>query len=250
MSKSPKAPRPPKKRSAATVLRGGSPPADSSPAVGDSVGDQLGATIRAHRKAMGRTMQDVATEAGLSQPFFSQIERGHALPSMRSLDRIALALGTSGISLLSGSTSASSSDVIRPVDRASLVLNEEDTGSSATALTPANRQLRGIEFTGGWSEFQQYSVHHNDEMVVILEGDFVADVDGDLIELAPGDAISYAGGVPHRYRTEGDGPHRFLAVIVPDDYEVVERGGPRTASSELNLDAMDSCGDQPERTGA
>jgi len=191
----------------------------------DGVGEHVGAAIRSRRKALGRTMQDVAREAELSQPFLSQIERGQALPSMRSLDRIAQALGTSGISLLSGEQSGASVDLIRAEERASLVQNEADPSSAATALTPANRRLRAIEFDGGWHEFQQYSVHHNDEMVVILAGRYVADVDGETFELGPGDAISYAGGVPHRYRLVGDGPHRFLAVIVPDEFDVVERSG-------------------------
>jgi transcriptional regulator with XRE-family HTH domain len=187
------------------------------------MGEHVGAAIRSRRKTLGRTLQDIAREAALSQPFLSQVERGQALPSMRSLDRIAHALGTSGISLLSGRHSGASVDLIRAEQRATLVQNEADPGSAATALTPANRRLRAIEFDGGWHEFQQYSVHHNDEMVVVLEGRYVADVDGEHFELGPGDAISYAGGVPHRYRMVGDGSHRFMAVIVPDEFDVVER---------------------------
>jgi transcriptional regulator with XRE-family HTH domain len=190
----------------------------------DGVSKHVGAAIRSRRKVLGRTLQDVAREAELSQPFLSQVERGQALPSMRSLDRIAQSLDTSGISLLSGGHSDAAVGLIRAGERASLVQNEADPTSAATALTPANRRLRGIEFRGGWPEFQQYSVHHNDEMVVVLEGSYVADVDGATFELGPGDAISYGGGVPHRYRLLGDGPHRFLAVIVPDEFDVVERG--------------------------
>jgi transcriptional regulator with XRE-family HTH domain len=185
--------------------------------------DRVGHAIRSRRKALGRTLQDVAREAELSQPFLSQIERGQALPSMRSLDRIAHALGTSGISLLSGEASTARVDVIRANDRDALVQNERDPGSSATALTPASRHLRGIEFNGGWREFQRYSVHHNDELVLVLSGRYVADVAGELYDLGPGDAISYSGGTPHRYRLEGDGPHRFVAVIVHDEYDVVAR---------------------------
>ena len=189
----------------------------------ERLGDRVGRAIRTRRKALGRTMQDVAREADLSQPFLSQIERGQALPSMRSLDRIAHALGTSGISLLSGEASNAGVDVIRVNDRDALVQNDRDPGSSATALTPASRQLRGIEFAGGWRDFQAYSTHHNDELVLILHGNYVADIDGELFDLGPGDAISYAGGTPHRYRLDGDGPHRFLAVIVTDEFDVVAR---------------------------
>ena len=74
----------------------------------------------------------------------------------------------------------------------------------ATALTPEGRHLRAVEFSGGFREFQRYSVHHNDELVVVLSGRYIADIDGEMHELGPGDAISYSGGVPHRYRVVGD----------------------------------------------
>lgn len=210
-------------------------------ATSDGLSDQVGAAIRARRKSLGRTMQDVAEEAGLSQPFLSQIERGQALPSMRSLDRIAQALGTSGVSLLSGEASESAVGLIRARDRAGLPHNTLDPESRATALTPKDRQLRGIEFKGGWREFAQYSVHHNEEMVLILEGQYRADIDGELYDLGPGDAISYAGGTPHRYQLVGEGPHRFVAVIVQDEYDVVPRdGGERRAAVDEQL--TDSCG--------
>jgi transcriptional regulator with XRE-family HTH domain len=196
----------------------------------EGLSDKLGAAIRSRRKSLGLTLQVIAKEAELSQPFLSQIERGQALPSMRSLDRIAQALGTSGISLLTGSPSGAAVDLIRVADRPSLVQNESDPGSRATALTPANRHLRAIEFVGGWEDFQDYSVHHNDEMVLVLSGSYVADIDGEHITLDAGDSVSYPGGTPHRYRLVGDGPHRFLAVIVPDEFDVVAREGATAAA--------------------
>jgi len=102
-------------------------------------------------------MREVALEAGLSQPFLSQIERGQAQPSMRSLDRIAHALGASAVSLLSHRRSGGQADIVRVADRVGLLQDELDPGSRAAALTPANRQLRVIEFSGGWREFQAYS---------------------------------------------------------------------------------------------
>lgn len=208
------------------VVRAPPPPGAERSRGADRVGDHVGAAIRSRRKALGRTMQDVAREADLSQPFLSQIERGQALPSMRSLDRIAHALGTSGISLLSGERSGGTVDLIRAGERASLVQDDARPGTSATALTRAGRHLRAIEFSGGWREFQEYSVHHNDELVTVLAGRYEADVGGELFDLGPGDSLSYSGGTPHRYRTVGKGPHRYLAIIVPDDYDVVGRPDP------------------------
>jgi transcriptional regulator with XRE-family HTH domain len=61
---------------------------------GEDVGPQLGGAIRAGRRLLGMTLVEVAGSAGLSHPFLSQLERGLARPSMRSLTAIAATLGT------------------------------------------------------------------------------------------------------------------------------------------------------------
>ena len=58
-------------------------------------GESLGARLRARRKAIGKTMQQVADEAGLTIGFISQIERGLSSPSLASLYNVAQALDAS-----------------------------------------------------------------------------------------------------------------------------------------------------------
>src|SRR5476649_1919111 len=53
----------------------------------------IGSKIRALRQRFKRTLDEVATSAGISKPFLSQVERGHATPSITSLVEIARALG-------------------------------------------------------------------------------------------------------------------------------------------------------------
>jgi transcriptional regulator with XRE-family HTH domain len=188
----------------------------------DVLAARIGATVRRRRRALGLTMQQVASRAGISQPFLSQIERGLARPSMRSLDQIAQSLGSSAISLLAADDERADVEVVRAADRVSMIQTEQAAGSTALELTRGAGHLRAVEFGGGSAEFQdRYFVHRNEELAVILEGRYVCDVAGTHYELGPGDTIAYAGGIPHRYRLVGDPPHRFLAVIVHDDFDVV-----------------------------
>jgi transcriptional regulator with XRE-family HTH domain len=60
----------------------------------EDVGVRLGSAIRARRHQRGMTLVEVAASAGLSHPFLSQLERGLARPSMRSLTAIAATLDT------------------------------------------------------------------------------------------------------------------------------------------------------------
>lgn len=62
---------------------------------------QLGNAIRHRRKALKKTLMDVAGETGLTTGFISQVERGISSPSLSSFMRIASCLQTSIEQLLS-----------------------------------------------------------------------------------------------------------------------------------------------------
>ncbi len=61
---------------------------------------RIGSRIRELRRRRGLTLVRLAERTDLSHPFLSQLERGHARPSMVSLERIATALGTTQVELL------------------------------------------------------------------------------------------------------------------------------------------------------
>ncbi len=50
--------------------------------------------LRAWRKARGLTLVELAERAGLSQPYLSELERGHKGASSSTLKKLAEALGT------------------------------------------------------------------------------------------------------------------------------------------------------------
>ena len=52
----------------------------------------IASALRARRKRMGLTLQELANKSGLSAPFLSQVERDHTTPSITSLIAIAQAL--------------------------------------------------------------------------------------------------------------------------------------------------------------
>jgi len=55
-------------------------------------GLSIASALRARRKRMGLTLQELANKSGLSAPFLSQVERDHTTPSITSLIAIAKAL--------------------------------------------------------------------------------------------------------------------------------------------------------------
>src|ERR1700750_1888124 len=98
---------------------------------GDDVGLRLGGAIRARRHLLGMTLVEVAASARLSHPFISQLERGLARPSMRSLTAIAATLGTTAQALRPASDlpPAREAEPVSVVRRAEVALVDSPGGS-------------------------------------------------------------------------------------------------------------------------
>jgi predicted transcriptional regulator len=55
--------------------------------------EMVGDVLRTERKQAGRTLADVAEQAGISTPYLSEVERGRKEPSSEVLSAVAGALG-------------------------------------------------------------------------------------------------------------------------------------------------------------
>lgn len=190
----------------------------------DDLPVRVGAEIRSRRKARNMTMEHLAGAAGLSQPFLSQVERGLARLSMRSLDRVAQALDTSAVGLLAARGESGGNLGVSLVRRAQCVqlpMTDHLIDAYGYAVTEGHRHLRSVEFVGGPEEFGgHFFVHRNEEMCFVIDGEFEFEVDGDLYRLGPGDSITYAGGTPHRYRVFDRRTARLLVTIINEDCDV------------------------------
>ncbi|WP_036013127.1 helix-turn-helix domain-containing protein, partial [Bradyrhizobium yuanmingense] len=58
----------------------------------DAVDQRLGETVRLLRQRAGLSIQDVANKTGLSTGMISQLERARAMPSIRTLRLLSIAL--------------------------------------------------------------------------------------------------------------------------------------------------------------
>jgi transcriptional regulator with XRE-family HTH domain len=164
---------------------------------------RLGAAIRATRHERGMTLVQVAAASGLSQPFLSQLELGRSRPSMRSLFRIAQALGTTQQELLSRADGSHDGQVVRgsgaplvDVERGGARLLLHDEGADVT------------EFVGVSGEFAEWFAHGRRELLYVARGTVEVELREDgvsrLVTLGERDSLTYAGAVEHRFRQVGD----------------------------------------------
>ena len=198
------------RREAGPVAAG---PSESAPVEVD-----LGARIRALRLARGSTLRQLAAEAGVTESFLSQVERGVASPSIASVQRIARALGQSIAELFATDESAGS--VVRVGDRRRVAY--QGLGAIDEFLTRStDGRLQVILSTiqpGGGTGEEAYSHDSDEEVVIVLEGVLDLWVGPEHYRLETGDAVTHSSRVPHRNTNPGPGVARVLFCITPPSY--------------------------------
>jgi transcriptional regulator with XRE-family HTH domain len=193
--------------------------------VDSDVSVRLGGVIRNRRHQLGLTLVDVASQAGLSHPFLSQLERGLARPSMRSLSAIAATLGTTAQALMTEAEPAGTVNVVSQAERGDStgpvsVVRAGDhaagpvgsSGATVRALVHGERAMLPVEFAGAPADFDEYYQHAGEEFVYVVRGQVEIDIEGRLYLAAAGDSVYYAGGLRQRWRSASD-EHVQVVVV-------------------------------------
>ncbi|EOM74762.1 helix-turn-helix domain-containing protein [Rhodococcus rhodnii] len=177
----------------------------------------LGSAIRARRRELGRTLVQIATDTGLSHSFLSQIERGLARPSMRSLYLIASALATTQQSLLA--RSAGAADTAARPTAARTTGPAADQGVHAARLVDHEPGYADVtEMTVTTDTFAEFFRHSRRELVYVVAGTIEVELrmpgcaESEYHVLTARESIVCPGGIDHRHRRHGVGP----AVVVLD----------------------------------
>ena len=162
-------------------------------------GKVLGARIRARRKVLGKTMQQVADEAGLTIGFISQIERGLSTPSLSSLYNVAKALEAS-VAMFVVQPPAGQHSVVTRAGKRPLF----EAGSGNTRFyeflergfpeAKLNACLTHV-LPGHASEMMS---HEGEDFIYLVAGHMLYEVDGVSYELSAGDTLHFDSHKPHR----------------------------------------------------
>lgn len=198
------------------MILGGVP--DSLDVEPDVQAERIGSHIRRLRHARGMTLVQLAEASLLSHPFLSQLERGLARPSIGSLEKIARALGSSQLELLSSAEEAGDA-CDAPV---ALVRADEGSrghyaeGEGRMLVHGDQRRFHPMALAGENREFGDAFSHAEDEFLHVVEGTIEVDLgDRGRFTLGPGDSLYYVGGTPHRWRSLDAGYRLFVVKEHP-----------------------------------
>lgn len=179
----------------------------------------VGNEIKRLRKLRGRTLEQLATGAGVSAGLLSQVERGQGNPSFNTLVQVAHALGIPVARLMVGEQI--SSPVVRRSERRRLNLGAKDDLVLVELLTARlDSALEAIRIVAepGYSTEDTPFVHDGEEFGIVLEGTHAVNVGGAHYVLHAGDSISYSSTIPHWYENPGDVTSVSLWVVTPPSF--------------------------------
>jgi transcriptional regulator with XRE-family HTH domain len=161
-------------------------------------GESLGARLRARRKAIGKTMQQVADEASLTIGFISQIERGISSPSLASLYNVAKALDASVDMFVSQAPARSHSVVTHAGQRPTFKVDGTSRYYEFLERGFADAKLNACLSHVPPGHASEMMSHEGEDFVYLVAGHMLYEVDGVTYDLKAGDTLHFDSRRPHR----------------------------------------------------
>jgi transcriptional regulator with XRE-family HTH domain len=183
----------------------------------DAVHVELGERLRAIRQLRRRTLKEIASAAGISESFLSQLERGRTNATIATLQRLARALGIEVSDLFT--TDAGRPQVVRADARQYVAWG--DSGRKAL-LTP--KPFHSLEVVvarfdaGGSTGDEPYTHGDSEELLIVIAGRVHVQLGTEVYELGAGDSVHYQSSTPHRVVNQGSDVAEVMFVISPPSY--------------------------------
>jgi len=178
---------------------------------------ELGERIRAIRQLRRRTLKEIATAAGISESFLSQLERGRTNATIATLQRLATALGIEVSDLFS--TGSSRPRVIRRDAREFVAWGSQGRKALLTPKPFHSLEVVVARFEpGGSTGDEPYTHGDSEELLVVVEGSVHVQLGTEIHDVTAGDSVHYQSSTPHRVSNPYDETAEVLFVISPPSY--------------------------------
>lgn len=181
----------------------------------------LGAKIRSARKSLGKTLEDVAQEIGVTRSFLSQVERGKSSPSITTLRSIAKVLRIP-IFLLLNIYEGYDHEVnvlVKKNERQMIVLPQASI--TYQLLSPDfNRKIEMIltELEPDSSSCDEPMHHNGEECAYLLSGKALVHVGEEEYILEEGDCLYFDCGIPHKIENISEEKVTIISAITPPNF--------------------------------
>ena len=183
-------------------------------------GYAIGPKVRRLRLRKKLGLVQLGEHTGLSPALLSKIERGQMFPTLPTLLRIALVFGV-GLDHFFKDDGGPVHAVVRKADRIRL---PNKPGQKVPAYffesldyPVSERKLDGyyVEIEAGEEPSEPHE-HPGAEIIYVLRGALVVNLDGEDFTLGEGDSMYFDCAHPHSYRRNGSSPCAAIVVVTAE----------------------------------
>lgn len=169
---------------------------------------QVGPLIRARRRQLHLTLQQLADAAGISVGYVSQVERDLATPSLGTLANIARSLDV-GVDYFIATPDVGSA-LSRARDRQSFSVAGSSVIYERIGTDFAGNQLSAFLLTLPPGYRSETVAHEGEEIFYVLEGRLTVRIENEETELEAGDGFHFRGNRPHTWWNAAAAPAKLL----------------------------------------
>lgn len=213
----------------------------------------VGDRIRSARELMGMSVRELARRVDVSASHVSQVERGLASFSVRSLYNVVSILGVSMDSLFEEASTPDGGVLAEPPNEADVTAEGGPLDESGIVLRRGSRPSLKLQSGPRWErltakpedacEFlevvyapnpgaeppEDYIRHSGREYGVILSGVLNVQIGFSEAQLGPGDSLAFDSRIPHRFWNSG--PDEVRAVWFVADHNEATEGDSSNAAA-------------------
>jgi transcriptional regulator with XRE-family HTH domain len=169
---------------------------------------KVGALIRARRRQLGMTLQEICDAAGISLGYLSQVERDQATPSLGTLAQIARSLDV-GMDYFIATPSASDA-LTRESEREKFSVDGSSVLYERIATDFAGNILSSFVLNIPPGYRSETVSHEGEEILYVLEGTIRQRLDDEDMLMTAGDSLHFRGNRPHAWWNDSGKPARLL----------------------------------------
>ena len=175
---------------------------------------ELGSRIREFRQVRKLSLRDLASRAGISAGFLSQLERGQVNASVGTLRRLAEELGVT-LPDLFGDHHAHGARILRKAERPEIHVSDLSAKYLLSQKPLMNLEVYSAEFAPGGSAGDAYTHGDAQEVLVVVHGTLTLELDGRQHQLEAGDSAEYRTSIPHTVHNLSDSTAELLWIVSP-----------------------------------
>jgi transcriptional regulator with XRE-family HTH domain len=175
---------------------------------------EMGSRIRGYRATRKLSLRELASRAKISAGFLSDLERGQVNASVGTLRRLAEELGVT-LPDLFGDHHVDGARILRRADRPEIHVDDLSSKYLLSQKPLMNLEVYSAEFAPGGSAGEAYVHGDAQEVLIVVTGSLVLELNGKKHELDAGDSAEYRTSIPHTVYNLSDSPAELLWIVSP-----------------------------------